>query len=138
MDLKKYDTKERAEKGAIMPVLSPETQRPLFDDTTGEQVQITLLGADSSRFRKGQFELAREQLRTTRRRTNSTADDMEAALKTLIGVLAECTLDWKHIAWNGEVLECNKPNATMLYTELPWLREQVSEFVQDRANYLGN
>lgn len=141
MDLSKFSTVDSAAKGAAMEVLDPVTGNALREED-GSAVTITLLGADSPELR------ASERARLNKRlgknikqlsRTSLSAEQLEEeALETLI----TATKGWKGISMeqDGEVkeLKCTPENARMLYTRLPWLREQADEFINDRANFLGN
>lgn len=49
--------------------------------------------------------------------------------------LAECTVSWTNLDFEGEKLPCNKENALKIYTKRAWIAEQVIEEVADRANY---
>ena len=62
--------------------------------------------------------------------------DAESIEAEAIEVLIACTLDWANVAFEGEVLECTKANIRKVYTAFPWVREQVDEFVDDRANFM--
>lgn len=138
-NLDRFKTKDRANEGALLQVLDPTTGALLLDEETAEVVSIRLLGADSDVYRQKQWDLAREALRTRKARgVSASVVDMEDAERQMIAMLAELTLEWHHIEWGEGTLPCTKENAVMLYTELPWLREQVAAFVQDRSNYLGN
>jgi hypothetical protein len=131
LDLKTLDITEAANAGQVMEVLHPATNQPLEDDE-GEPVLITLAGIDSEVFRKAQRAATNRRL-AVKGRTKITADELEQdALEALVA----CTLDWSGIAIGGEVLECTKANVRKVYTEFRWLREQVDEFVGDRAGFL--
>lgn len=62
-----------------------------------------------------------------------TAEEIE---ESALRQLSICTVSWKGVKLDGQELECNPDNAYMLYSRLPWLKEQVDEFVGDRANFL--
>jgi hypothetical protein len=52
--------------------------------------------------------------------------------------MVKCTTAWDGVGYGGEdEIECTPANVLMLYTELPWLRDQVSAFIDDRTNFLG-
>lgn len=124
-DFAKLKTGDKAEKGSAMEVLHPVTLQPMG-------AKIFLAGFDSQRYRTAQNKMlnARMALKGGRR---ITAEEVDAQH---INLLAAVTISWEGLEWNGEKLECTPENAKMLYSELPWLRDQASEFITDRANFL--
>jgi hypothetical protein len=63
----------------------------------------------------------------------ASAEEIEA---DNIEILAKCTLKWENVEWGGKPLVCNYDNVKMVFTKLPWLREQVQAFTEDRASFL--
>ena len=53
-----------------------------------------------------------------------------------IELLVACTLNWAGIRAKGQPLPFSVDNARVIYAKLPWLREQVKAFIEDRANFL--
>lgn len=104
---------------------------------TGEKtdIVITLLSADSQKYQNGLNRLADKRSRMLlkgKRRNLSIAE-----LRTEnIELYAECTLGWKNISFDKTPFEYSRENAVALYTDFPWIFEQVEEFVEDRANFL--
>lgn len=119
--------------GEFLHLLHPGTGEPIYDET-GEPVGINLLGKDSKEYRSSQRAISNRRLN---RKGNAaiTAERIEAEANE---VLAKCTKSWKGIVLNGESLECNFNNAKNLYATVPWVKEQVDEFVAERANFLGS
>ena len=129
-DLGQFDTVTASNQGAAMQVLHPVTNVP-----TG--VEITLAGADSDVYRRAQRTWANKQMdRLMKRRGNNPS--VEEIEERSLDIMARCTLSWKDVEFKGKKLPCNYENAIMLYRELPWLREQVDEFINDRANFLAS
>ena len=62
----------------------------------------------------------------------------EQAAKYQARELAEITVDWENIDWDGAVFPFNKENAVKMYARYKWIREQLIEFIAERANYAGN
>ena len=128
MDLAELDAPDAR---ADMEVRHPATNEPLL--TADKQpVTISLLGVDSDVFRAGERKLANRRLKQGQK-AKVTAEGVEAQA---IGLLADCTVGWSGIEFEGAVLSFTRENAVMLYTRLRWLREQVDEFIGDRANFL--
>jgi len=100
----------------------------------GKPITITLVGTDSDVFRKAQRSILDRRLNQKGKTKLSAAELEEEAVTTLIS----CTLGWSGIVLDGEELAFNKDNVRKLYsrTDLPWIRDQVDEFIADRANFL--
>lgn len=62
--------------------------------------------------------------------------DMDEIRADQLEVLAACTVAWREVTWKGAVLELSSANAIMLYDALPWLKQQVDDFVNDVAVFL--
>jgi len=138
MDLSQFDTALKGEVGATMTVLSPADDSPLIDETTGEPVTITLLGADSPTYQSTMHRVAKSGREIRLGGRGSVQIDSQQVAANKIALLAACTKSWCGIVFEGQALACNEANAKRLYIALPWLREQVDAFVQDRSNFLGD
>ena len=75
----------------------------------------------------------REHLRGNRRLAHL---DLESAETDAIAILATCTLGWKGMEEHGEVVKFSVAKAKDIYARYPAIREQVSVFVETRANFL--
>lgn len=93
-------------------------------------VTIVLLGKDSKEYRAAVAKTANSRLR------NRKVQTVEQAQQDGIDLLAAVTVGWSGIAENGEPLECTEKEVKRVYREYAWIREQVDEFVDDRANFL--
>jgi hypothetical protein len=139
MDLEKLNTVAGAQAGFEMELLHPGKH-----SSTG--IFIKVLGRDSEEFRR--FQNAQSRSRVDKaQRLNATRINisLEGLEKETIELLAVCTVSWRTVEGvdekpvvkiKGEALECSKENAVRLYTEYPWVREQVDAAVMDRANFL--
>ena len=132
IDLAQFDTVAACNKGAVMEVLDPYTGEP-----TG--ASITLAGVDSDVYQKAQRENQDQMFRQMERGRGPRAsrlsgDEIQAQVQH---VLARCTMAWDGVAWEGRDLDCSYQNARMLYERLPWLRVQVLNWTEDRANFLA-
>jgi hypothetical protein len=132
MDLNQFDTVGASDEGAVMELRHPVTGIALVQDD-GTAVSIRLAGMDSGRFRKQQRANTDRRLRGSRRGVTGTEMDAEG-LELLVAV----TLGWTGIEIDGERPEANAVNVRKVYTKFPWIREQVDNFVGDRANFLKN
>lgn len=142
MSLASLNLSSASNKGRTMTVLHPEERTPL-KTADGTVLTITLLGRDSDAFIRAERAAkskAFEQV-TKKGKFNPAESDQQTA-----ETLAACTTAWSGIpvAWLTEGGEDESPaefsraNAVALYTNpgLRWLKEQVDEFVGDRANFL--
>ena len=117
--------------GEFLHLMNPGNGEPLTNDD-GSNVGIYLLGKDSDAYRLAQRKITNRRL-SQKGNTSITAERIEIEANE---ILANCTVSWTGIVYNGEVLVCDIANAKMIYKDLPWLKEQVDEFVAERANYL--
>jgi len=130
MDLANLNTKELGEKGAELHLLHPATEEPLFHNE--KPVTIRLAGSDSNLFRKANAAIVR---RVQGKKGKQTSEEFEAAVTEQ---LAAVTLGFSNLVFNGEPAVFSKEKAIEIYEEYRWIREQVAEFVANRANFLPN
>jgi hypothetical protein len=129
MDLSQFDT-SGANEGAKMEVRDANGVPVLKTD--GSPVTITLLGMDSDAYVKHENAATNRRLQQGTR-AKLTAEGLKA---DAIAGLAKCTAAWDGFDQNGEPMPCTYENALALYTRYPVIRDQVSEFIADRANFL--
>lgn len=119
----------KADKGATLDILHPETEEPI------EGMTITLLGQDSAVYRK--LQLSKQQAILNRMARGRKAADLDAEklAEDTIDDLVKLTVKWTGFEINGEALAATPENFRMVYSEWPWIREQAQEFVNNRANF---
>lgn len=117
--------------GEWMTILHPATREPIESDD-GQQAGIRLVGQDSEEFRKASRKNTDRRLRSRQKGTKITAEELE---QDAIDLLVACTKEWRGIYRNGTPLPYSLENARMLYSTVPFIREQVDEFAGDRANF---
>ena len=125
VDLEALDTGKTSEEGQWLELEHPKTSEPL-------DMHIKLLGRDSEAYKKQVRKNQDKNLKKGLR--NLKSENLE---NETIELLTACTVDWKGVVYQGGELECTKENIRWVYKEYDWLREQVDEFVGDRANFLG-
>ncbi len=128
-DLSNLDTGAAAEMGAVLEVLHPIDNTPLG-------LKITLAGADSDIYRQFVNKTGNKRMQRMKPgqfRPPSAEEQEESGLS----LLAACTLSWEGVVVDGQELPCSKDNAKTLYRRFPWIREQVDQFIGDRANFLS-
>lgn len=128
MDITKFDVKAAADRGAELHLLNPTTDEPLYGDD-GKPVTIRLLGKDSREFRAALGEMAEKQV--GKKRTT-----LAAAETSGIELLARVTTGWHNLGNAEGPIKFSVDAARELYRNSPWIKEQVDEFVADRANFL--
>lgn len=106
----------------------------LLKTDKGTPISITLVGADSVAFRRAQRAILDKRLNQKSKAKLSAAELEEEAVSTLVG----CTVGWSGIVLDGKDLPFNKDNIKALYgrSDLPWIKDQVDEFIADRSNFL--
>jgi len=121
-DLSKLDTAAAADDGATLHILHP---------FTGERIgmSIVVAGTDSDRYRTARNAMLRKSMR---RRTPA---DPEQLLADDAHLLAASTISWSGAVMDGKEVPFSEQAAFDLYQRFPWLREQVAEFMGDRANF---
>jgi len=131
MDLSTLST-NNAETGAVMKLRHPLTDEVLLTDK-GKEITITMLGADSSKYRKKQYEIQNARVKSMMK--NKDKKGFSFTENTVCELLASCVVGWHGIVYDGKELKHTEENALMLFKTMLWVREQVDEFVEDRTNF---
>lgn len=118
-----------ADDGAVLNIAHPETEEVI------EGMTITLLGQDSKVYRK--IQLAKQQTALNRISKGKKAVDFDAEklAEDSIDDLVKLTVSWTGFTLDGDKLECTPDNVRKVYGEWVWIKEQVAEFVAERANF---
>lgn len=118
-----------ADDGAVLSLVHPETEEVI------EGMTITLLGQDSKVYRK--IQLAKQQTALNRISKGKKAVDFDAEklAEDSIDDLVKLTVSWTGFTLDGDKLECTPDNVRKVYGEWVWIKEQVAEFVAERANF---
>lgn len=119
----------KADKGATLQLVHPETDEPI------DGMTLTLLGQDSAVYRKIQFAKQQAILNKMAKGKKQVDFDAEKLAEETIDELVQLTVKWTGFEMGGEALPCNPDNCRMVYAEWPWIKEQASEFVANRANF---
>ena len=119
-----------------MTLLNPITRQPIRD-SKGNEAWIDLHSASAAIGRKHDRDMTDKQIKMQRRRLS--AEEIEA---DFIEKLSKLTAAWFLVnMYDGSPidLECTQANARELYSDpdIPWIREQVAEFIQDLGNFPG-
>lgn len=124
--------KNAADTGVTMTVRNPATGLPMDKET------ITLLGRDSKVYRDHVAKRERAMLDHVNVSRRPPKLSHEAIKAQALDDLVVLTTGWTLTDIHGEAKLFNKDEARALYAnpEMSWLREQVEEFVSERANFL--
>ena len=114
MDIKKLETREAHDGGSELRVRGPNNKLTDF--------YITVVGVDSSLWRKIKMEIERDAL---------LEKDVNAA-----EALARSTLSWRGLKDDGKEVELSVETAKSLYENAPYIQDQVDRHISDRANFL--
>jgi len=147
VDLAKLDTVSGANQGFELQLLDPGTLANLG-------IFIQVLGRDSAEFRKLAADQNRRRIAKVTRggQFRAGAASLEEMESDGIELLAECTKGWRSVELDkddptieqskpfltigGEEVQFSRAAAVKLYTNYPWIREQVDGAVIDRANFI--
>lgn len=129
MDLSKLRTD--GQSGAVFTPLDPSTKQA-FLSADGSPMTITLASPESDAGRKARRKLLDAIKDRKTALTPDESDELDADL------LANVTLAWTNIEWEGEPLACTIANARKIYAVpgLAWLRRDALAFYNTTANFL--
>ena len=123
-----FKSAEAAEGGFTVEIFSPA------GGALG--LKINVLGADSHTYKKAERTMI--QRRITKKVKKVNLEEME---KEAISLLAKCTTGWSGtecLTADGSPIPFEVEFVQALYTDCPWVKEQVEEAMGDRANFLSN
>ena len=126
MDVSKVKFAENSDKGAVLTVLDPTTDVPT-------DLKITLAGTDSAIYRNWVKNSINRKLGMKKNKKFSYEESEHSGVE----LLAALTLGWEGLEFEGKPVKFTTEQAYDLYADpnMKWLREQVDEFVADRANF---
>ena len=115
----------------------PITGEMLLNDD-GSTMTVTVYGPYSDTYRKINHDQQNKRLMRAQRtggKVNLTAEEIEASGLEL---LVKCTADWKITLEDGKGVEPFSHDAARdVYTQYPWLREQIDAVFGDTKAFLG-
>jgi hypothetical protein len=133
MELNMFDLNSlkpvKADDGAVLEIAHPESEEII------EGMTITLLGQDSKLYRK--IQLGKQQAALNRMAKGKKAIDLDAEKlsEDSIDDLVKLTTAWSGFVLDGKDLDCTPENVRTVYSDWSWIKEQVQEFVGNRANF---
>ena len=130
MDLANLDFGKNPEITAVMTVIHPITGEEMFQED-GAPVTVTLLGMESSVAKRVTKARAQKQLNKRNQKV-----DLDEAREFTISLQAKLITASQGLKENGQDLDLtDQATAIDVLTRYNWLREQIDEFITDRANF---
>ncbi|MES1987461.1 MAG: hypothetical protein V4440_05420 [Pseudomonadota bacterium] len=132
MQLNKFDTTKKANAGAFLHLVAPNGAKLYEQDADGKNdlakpVGLYLLGLDSKAFQESKHKRANE------RRGEKVTSEMVDEESLQAG--ADLAVGWLNLEVDGDS-EFSRANVLKIYQQYPWVREQVDNFVANRANFI--
>jgi hypothetical protein len=102
--------------------------------TTGDELEasIELAGVDSKQYKLAAREIQTRKLGRQRR----SRIDIEEIENDATDILTACVISWSGIEENGKAVECRPEEVRRIFSEYPFIREQVDSFVSNRGNFI--
>lgn len=99
-------------------------------------MRIRLASPDSEAFRRVDRRIKNRNMQAARKSKGGlTIENLDASgLELLTGV----TLGWENVTLRGEPWLFSAENARKLYEDFPFIREQVDEFLAERAHFFSS
>lgn len=128
----------KAEAGAVMFLKDEHGSAARTE--SGEQAWIKLAGMNSKRWRQAVDDVGDRRLKRAKREGTTQAKDMSEQRNDQCSTFAAVTLDWFGIGTEdaeGKLvpLACTPENAKQLYSEFPYVFQQVDDFLSDQTNF---
>jgi len=123
MKLTDFNSVEGSNEGAVLYIEHP---------VTGEKTDawIKMAGPDSKLAKQRRTHIQR----LLRGKKNISDIDLDTLEKEALETRVALTLDWGKIELD-EQLKFSEANVRKVYTEYPWIAEQVDAFQGDRSNF---
>ena len=118
-----------SEKEATVEILHPKTNESLG-------IKITVASPDSDKHRKLLQRAKNTNMQIMQRKGNKGIT-AEAVDESAMNVVVGSVLRWEGVTWGGTELECTEENVRQVFESLPWIKEQVDDFLNDRANFFS-
>lgn len=120
-----------------LKVSDDAVEMEIFHPVTGEKMDITILviGDDNAEYKQNARMVYKAALKKAPKgnleKLNSDLDE-----EFVFSLKAAHIKGWKNIQQNEKPLKFSKENAVYLIQEYPWIRDQIDEFVSERANFI--
>lgn len=128
MDIATLNTRKAGEEGFALKLKHPDSGAELG-------ITITVKGSDSQTYQDALNDQQQRRMQRSIRRGKLGASPQEVRQEA-IELLAAVTAGWDGLIEQGAPVAFSAGAATRIYTDYPWIREQVDAAVHDRANFL--
>jgi hypothetical protein len=129
LDLSGLETNAKQE--GMLDILHPATQVAIG-------MKLRLASPDSEHYRKLVQTMKNKNMAILQRKGNKILS-AEAVEESTTAVLAGAVLGFVGDPpnWGGAPLECDAETMRMVFDKFPWIREQIDEYLGDRANFFN-
>jgi hypothetical protein len=117
MDISSLRPLEEVEVNITHPITKEETD-----------IFFIVTGMDSKEYRQITRDVMVRRMANTDAPTSELDDDE-------IEILAHCTKGFKGLTIDGEEPEKSLDGFTKIYSEFPWIKEQVTNFISKKSNF---
>lgn len=127
---------KKPDETADMTLLNPYEEVPtplMLDDDT--PMTITVYGHDSAHYRQAQRDIKNKALADAQKKKKVDATTIEKIEESALNLVSKCIKSW-NIRLGDEQPDCTPENIVKIFTEYPWMKDQVDIFMHDRANFL--
>ena len=117
-------------------VLYNPVNSEILTNEDGSEMTITIHGPYSKRYKSISHAQQNRRLQKAQRtggKLNLSAEEIESSA---LDLLVKCVEDWT-ITLGGEQPACTETKVREVFTDLPWVREQVDAALGDAQAFLG-
>ncbi len=144
MDFSSFDLKEMAGAGAEYHLRSYLDDEPMYTEA-GKPITFTVLGKDSKEFRGVVARMvAKSQAKMKGQRKGKDMSEAEI-LKAMderegngAETIAQIVTASSGVEWEGKPVGNDKAKLVALFTQHPWIVEQLDAFINDREVFFEN
>ena len=129
MDLASLSIRQ-AEEGVTLTLKHPVTGG-ILTNTDGAAITLTVIGQDAAKYRQARNALIEKRPtgKTQLPMSYLEAESLELSCAAVIGWSDNVVLD-------GQALAFSPANVRRVFVLLPWIKEQVDDFVAERSHFL--
>lgn len=114
----------------------------LVHPVSGEKLDIEMqcVGLDSDQFKAVDRQLSKKRMMEAQRQGNVKkivrSFDFDQDEEDNLTRLAACICGWKNVIENEKQVKFTKDAAVDVMKKYPWIKDQIADFVSDRANFI--
>lgn len=99
-------------------------------------MRIMVAGPNSTQYKEADRRVKNRNLQALQKMKGQKILSIEAVEAGQLELLVSVTLGWANVVYAGEPLEFTQDNVKMLYTQFPFIVEQIDEFLGEQRNFL--